>query len=52
VDIKRRREKMINRIKVMRIVHAVKFEKIRTKRDLKNCGCDECKEALKILNRM
>jgi hypothetical protein len=40
---------MIDKMKVMKIVHAVKFEKIRTKQDLKNCGCNECKEAIKIL---
>ena len=32
------------------IVRSVQILKIRTKSDLKNCGCVNCKEALKKLN--
>jgi hypothetical protein len=40
-----------NDAEIMRIYRAVKFEKIRTKADLKRCGCKNCLIALEYLNK-
>jgi hypothetical protein len=42
---------MIDDGKVMRIFRAVRYEKIRTKADLKRCGCENCLKALEYLNK-
>lgn len=40
---------MTHNKEVIRIVQAVRYEKIRTKNDLVVCGCNNCLQALKII---